>query len=231
MFTFATVDTRRAARGDAARRSSSLRAMKTPKITTKHTLLAASLLSIALAVPVAVAGAQPTPEPAAEQGTDAARPTPATLTVTATVAPGQCQPHSGGPAAVPVTDTAREAPAPGAAPAQPVEHVEGSPAPNATGAGTSRFDPYTCAPVPPQAADADASDAPSASALQGAPTAVIPSYTPTLNPYPGSSGGISTGGAAESSDPLSAPTTTATIPPAADSGVPTTTTAVIVPVR
>lgn len=207
--------------------------MKTPKITTKHSLLAASLLSIALAVPVAVAGAQPAPEPPTEPGTEAARPTPATLTVTATVAPGQCQPHTGGPAAVPVTDTAQEAPSPEAAGVQPVEHVEGAPTPNATGAGTSRFDPYTCAPVPPQAADADAdaSGDPSATALQDAPTEVIPSYTPTLNPYPGGGSGISTGGAAESSDPLSAPTTTATIPPAADAGVPTTTTTVAVPVR
>ena len=207
--------------------------MKTPTLTTKHSLLAASLLSIALAVPVAVASAQPSPEPAADPGAaEAARPTPATLTVTATVAPAQCQPVAGGPASVPVTDAAGAPVTPGAT---PVEHVEAAPTQNPTGLGTSRFDPYTCAPVPPQSADAEAGADATASALQDAPAQVIPSYTPTLNPYPGSAGGISAGGYAESSDPLSPPSTTATIPPATVPGsapaATTTTTTVVVPAR
>lgn len=208
--------------------------MKTPTPTTKRGLLAASLLSIALAVPVAVAGAQPDAEPAAEQIAETARPTPATLTVTATVAPGQCQPVAGGPAPVTVTDTAQEPPAPDVVPVASAEHVDGEPTPNATGAGTSRFDPYTCAPVPPLTAEGESTGTTAAaSPLQDAPAEVIPSYTPTLNPYPGGSGGISAGGATDSADPLSEPTTTVTIPPAAErTPTPaTTTTAVVSPAR
>lgn len=205
--------------------------MLTSTLTPKNTLLAVSLLSIALAVPVAVAGAEPSPDGGALPGTDV-RQTPATVTVTAMVAPGQCAPVDGGPAAVEVTDTvAGPAPAdsavggggtPGSTDPNlvPVGSFQGQIG-NTEGPGTSRFDPYTCAPVPASLTETAEDEA---TALQAPPAEVVPSYTPTLNPYPGADG-IASGGSNESSDPLSAPTTSTTIPAEA----PTTTTTVPLP--
>ncbi len=180
-----------------------------PMIKPQTALLVPALLSIVLAVPATIAFADPDTDPTAPivgaAGADqqVTRSTPATITVTATVAPGQCEPIAGGPSSAQVTDTAgpptEEQPI--ARQAALTSQVQAPPE------SSSRFDPYTCAPVPVSA---------TAPSLSGAPSApAIPSYTPTLNPYPGQSGqGVSSGsGAVSTSDPLSAPTTSRTIAP------------------
>lgn len=182
-----------------------------PMIKLQTALLIPALMSIALAVPVSIALADPDAGPSAptSEGTDpgsrATRSTPATITVTATVAPGQCQPVSGGPAATQVTDTAGPPIEPSVIARQAALTSEAK-APASS--DSSRFDPYTCAPVPVDS-----------TSLTAAPsTSVIPSYTPTLNPYPGQNGsgaaGSSGSGSVTTSDPLSAPTTSRTIAPA-----------------
>lgn len=182
-----------------------------PMIKLQTALLVPALVSIALAVPATIAFADPDTDPSApasdgaDPGWRATRSTPATITVTATVAPGQCQPVSGGPASTQVTDTAGPPVEPSAIARQAAMTSEAK-AP--TSSETSRFDPYTCAPVPVDS-----------TSLTAAPsTSVIPSYTPTLNPYPGQNGsgaaGSSGSGAVATSDPLSAPTTSRTIAPA-----------------
>ncbi|WP_236746967.1 hypothetical protein [Mycobacteroides abscessus] len=173
-------------------------------------LLVPALMSVALAVPATIAFADPDTDPSApssdgaDPGWRATRSTPATITVTATVAPGQCQPVSGGPASTQVTDTAGPPVEPSAIARQAAMTSEAK-APSSPDA--SRFDPYTCAPVPVES-----------TSLTAAPsTSVIPSYTPTLNPYPGQSGSGpagGSGGSVRTSDPLSAPTTSHTIAPA-----------------
>lgn len=182
-----------------------------PMIKLQTALLVPALVSIALAVPATIAFADPDTDPSApasdgaDPGWRATRSTPATITVTATVAPGQCQPVSGGPASTQVTDTAGPPVEPSAIARQAAMTSEAK-APASSEA--SRFDPYTCAPVPVDS-----------TSLTAAPsTSVIPSYTPTLNPYPGQNGsgaaGSSGSGAVATSDPLSAPTTSRTIAPA-----------------
>ncbi|WP_234802899.1 hypothetical protein [Mycobacteroides abscessus] len=175
-------------------------------------LLVPALMSIALAVPATIAFADPDSDPSApsSEGADpgwrATRSTPATITVTATVAPGQCQPVSGGPASTQVTDTAGPPIEPSVVARQAALASDAN-APSSS-PESSRFDPYTCAPVPVES-----------TSLTAAPsTSVIPSYTPTLNPYPGQNGsgaaGSSGPGSVTTSDPLSAPTTSRTIAPA-----------------
>ncbi|AMU28919.1 hypothetical protein I3U30_15295 [Mycobacteroides abscessus subsp. massiliense] len=182
-----------------------------PMIKLQTALLVPALMSIALAVPATIAFADPDSDPSApaSDGTDsgwrATRSTPATITVTATVAPGQCQPVSGGPASTQVTDTAGPPIEPSVVARQAALTSEAK-APSSL--ESSRFDPYTCAPVPVES-----------TSLTAAPsTSVIPSYTPTLNPYPGQNGsgaaGSSGSGSASTSDPLSAPTTSHAIAPA-----------------
>ena len=189
----------------------------------KRVMLATALAAVAVAVPVSVAGAEPEPmsDPAGDTPI-AARSTPATITVTATVAPGQCAPVAGGPEAVEVTDTVAPAPnsEPGAGP------VDTQPVVVVTDPGSSRFDPYTCAPVPAEESTDEDEDGEGGAGAGAAPVADIPSYTPTLNPYPGQLGNA--GGDQDVSDPLSAPTTTATIVPTT-TATPTTTTAVVAP--
>lgn len=83
--------------------------MLTNPLILKRALAGAALLSIALAVPISIAGADPASEPDSDRtAAESARPTPATVTVTAMVAPGQCKPIAGGPSPVAVTDTAHE---------------------------------------------------------------------------------------------------------------------------
>ncbi len=207
VFMSRTVDIGRAAGHALARSGFTVR----PMIKLQTALLVPALMSIALAVPATIAFADPDSDPSApaSEGTDpgwrATRSTPATITVTATVAPGQCQPVSGGPASTQVTDTAGPPIEPSVVARQAALTSEAK-APSSS--ESSRFDPYTCAPVPVES-----------TSLTAAPsTSVIPSYTPTLNPYPGQNGsgaaGSSGSGSASTSDPLSAPTTSRTIAPA-----------------
>ncbi|WP_234884212.1 hypothetical protein [Mycolicibacterium aubagnense] len=185
-------------------------------ITFKSALMAPAFAAIALSTTVTVALADPESTPASPSGNEV-RQTPATVTVTATVAPGQCMPIAGGPSSVSVTDTAgaptdtQGAPLPTTV--TTVARTEGEPG---TGASTSRFDPYTCAPVPAVAATEPGHTAESAPSLAPTTVAAVPSYTAPLAPYPGSNGaGIASGGdavAAATQQPLSSPTTITTVP-------------------
>lgn len=185
-------------------------------ITFKSALLVPAFAAIALSTTVAVALADPDTAPVSPSGNEV-RQTPATVTVTATVAPGQCMPIAGGPSSAPVTDTAG-APTPAEGAPLPttvttVARTEGEPG---TGASTSRFDPYTCAPVPAAAVAEPGHTTTSAASLAPTAAAAVPSYTPPLAPYPGSNGsGTASGGdavAAATQQPLSAPTTSTTVP-------------------
>lgn len=122
-----------------------------------------------------------------------------TVTVTATVAPDQCQPVAGGPESAPVTDTAGEP----VDPQSPSSDEEDASTDQSTGAHTSRFDPYTCAPVPVSAET-------SASTETVRP---IPSYEAPLQPYPAGGSEVSGGVPNQGRGPLSEPTTSSTLPP------------------
>jgi hypothetical protein len=177
----------------------------------KTALLIPAAVSIALSAAVTVAVADPGSELPESETTDV-RVTPATVTVTATVAPGQCAPVAGGPPNIAVTDTAAEPQLSEGqvAPSTATVSADGEAGPS--GASTSRFDPYTCAPVP---AAATSSATPAAPARTDAE---IPTYTAPLAPYPGSNGsGVSGGADAEATStqgPLSEPTTSSTLPAA-----------------
>jgi hypothetical protein len=97
-----------------------------------------------------------------------------TVTVTATVAPNQCQPVAGGPTATEAADTGQE----------PVDAAETGTA-SSVGVSSSRFDPYTCTPVPANATGTGGEKSPHAA---GNETGQAPQqhYTPTLQPFPNS---------------------------------------------
>ncbi|MFA5711727.1 hypothetical protein [Mycolicibacterium sp.] len=175
----------------------------------KTALLLPAAASIAVSV-AAVAAANPEDAPAEPAATSDVRHTPATVTVTAMVAPGQCQPIESGPSAVQVTDTAVPAPSqdPNAPEAVPAALQEEQ---HSTGAGTSRFDPYTCAPAAPATSASESAP----ESLAADPAAATPIYTAPLAPHPGSSGSGVAGGADATSTPrpLSEPTTETTLPP------------------
>lgn len=154
----------------------------------KTALLIPATASIALAS-AAVAFADPHDDDGGRQPTNISAPDAhGTVTVTATVAPGQCQPVAGGPTATEASDTG----------GQPVNDTPGVP-PQTTAASSSRFDPYTCAPVP---VSAGATTSTTATEHAGS------TYTPSLMPFP--YGGGSGNGPARG--PLSEPTTSVLIP-------------------
>ncbi|MEN4460976.1 hypothetical protein ABFV47_07370 [Mycolicibacterium fortuitum] len=177
----------------------------------KTALLVPAVVSIALSAAVTAAVADPGSD-YSESETSDVRVTPATVTVTATVAPGQCAPVAGGPPNVAVTDTAVEP--------QPSEvrdaSITATMAANGevgpSGVSTSRFDPYTCAPVPAAVTSNAAPVTPEQ------PDAQVPTYTAPLAPYPGShSSGVAGGADTEATStqgPLSPPTASSTLPAA-----------------
>ena len=128
-----------------------------------------------------------------------------TVTVTATVAPEQCEPVAGGPTATEATDTGAQPGGPDAEVTEAADSTEGDEA-RPHGISTSRFDPYTCAPVP--AAETTTTDKPSESAAgAGGADAPAHTFTPTLQKKPGDTSEHT------ARDPLSEPTTSGTLPP------------------
>lgn len=165
-----------------------------------------------------------------EPGTDGAAPVTVTATVTAVIAPDQCEPlpdgrlpqratdyaTTGGDIVIPTTTA--EVPAPDAPPASPdlffgnlplapadeapaVEDAEGAPEEGAPIEGKGPFDPYLCDP---------ASAAPETTTITPEPVAPgpaledIPGVTPTLRPYP-SGGGLTDGPVGNAGPQLGAP--------------------------
>lgn len=166
----------------------------------------------------------PTPPVSGDPSAPGTDQNPATVTVTATVAPDQCQPLPGGPSAGNVADSGTPgagnpedsvALTPEATPGA-IDAVAPSPAEvtatgNAGPTPSSRFDPYTCAPVTTTTTAPETGENPD----YVPPVEDIPTYTPTLNPYPG---GTETDPGDEQDDPLASPTPTSTIAPPTTTG-------------
>lgn len=160
----------------------------------KNALLIPAIASIAVAV-ATVAIADPNGE--GQIADHASAPDlHGTVTVTATIAPNQCQPVAGGPTATEAADTGQE----------PVGTANAAPQP--VGATGSRFDPYTCTPVPADASGTEKPTTAGSGSGSGSAGSGHDAYTPTLQPFP-NSGGTGSGPA---HGPLSEPTTTAMLP-------------------
>ncbi|BBY54085.1 hypothetical protein H7J07_05605 [Mycobacterium koreense] len=159
----------------------------------KNAMLIPAVASIAVAT-AAVCFADPS-----DTGGDDNRSVDAqgTVTVTATVAPDQCEPVAGGPTATEANDS-------GDKPANPADAEEGAADAEGTGISTSRFDPYTCAPVPASDSDRDKPSDKPETPQQGPEH----TYEPPLQKLPADSGG-----SGPAHGPLSDPTTTSVLPP------------------